>query len=171
MATEGALRAGAGLVELFVPKDLYSLLASVAPTEAMVRPIRSAKELTDKKVDVWAIGPGLGIERASDLLKFVDQTKEPMVIDADMINALSGKADLLKRSPGPRLLTPHPGEMRRLFDSGKMSRAGTARHFCEQYPVTLLLKGSRTIVSERSRPLSYNCTGNPGMATGGMGTS
>lgn len=169
MATEGALRAGAGLVELFVPRDLYSLFASVAPTEAMVRPIRSAKELTDRKVDVWAIGPGLGIERASDLLKFVDQTKEPMVIDADMINALSGKADLLKRSPGPRLLTPHPGEMRRLFDSGKMSRAGTARHFCEQYPVTLLLKGSRTIVSERSRPLSYNCTGNPGMATGGMG--
>jgi ADP-dependent NAD(P)H-hydrate dehydratase / NAD(P)H-hydrate epimerase len=169
MATEGALRAGAGLVELFVPRDLYSLLASVAPTEAMVRPIRSAKDLFEKKIDVWAIGPGLGIERASDLLKFVDQTKEPMVIDADMINALAGKADLLKRSPGPRLLTPHPGEMRRLFDSGKMSRAGTARHFCEQYPVTLLLKGSRTIVSERSRPLSYNCTGNPGMATGGMG--
>jgi len=169
MATEGALRAGAGLVELFVPKDLYSLMASVAPAEAMVRPIRSAKELSEKKIDVWAVGPGLGIERASELIKFVDQTTQPMVIDADMINALSGKTDLLKRSPGPRLLTPHPGEMRRLFDSGKMSRAGTARHFCEQYPVTLLLKGSRTIVTERARPLSYNCTGNPGMATGGMG--
>jgi NAD(P)H-hydrate epimerase len=169
MATEGALRAGAGLVELFVPRDLYSLFASVVSAEAMVRPIRSAKELLDKKIDVWAVGPGLGLERASDLIKLIDQTKEPMVIDADMINALSGKTDLLKRSPGPRLLTPHPGEMRRLFDPGKMSRAGTARNFCEQYPVTLLLKGSRTIVSERSRPLSYNCTGNPGMATGGMG--
>ena len=169
MATEGALHAGAGLVELFVPKDLYTLLAAVAPAEAMVRPIRSAKELPEKKIDVWAVGPGLGSERASDLIRFVDQTTQPMVIDADMINALSGKTDLLKRSPGPRLLTPHPGEMKRLFDSGKMSRAGTARNFCEQYPVTLLLKGSRTIVCERSQQLSYNSTGNPGMATGGMG--
>jgi NAD(P)H-hydrate epimerase len=92
-----------------------------------------------------------------------------MVIDADAISILSGKVDILKRSPGPRLLTPHPGEMQRLFESGKMSRAGIARNFCEQFPVTLLLKGSRTIVGERSRPLSYNPTGNPGMATGGMG--
>src|SRR5205807_8160712 len=75
----------------------------------------------------------------------------------------------LRNFRGPRLLTPHPGEMKRLFDSGKMSRAGTARNFCEQFPVTLLLKGSRTIVCERDRPLSYNSTGNPGMATGGMG--
>jgi NAD(P)H-hydrate repair Nnr-like enzyme with NAD(P)H-hydrate dehydratase domain len=59
--------------------------------------------------------------------------------------------------------------MKRLFESGKMSRAGTARNFCEQFPVALLLKGSRSIVCERNRPLSYNSTGNPGMATGGMG--
>ena len=50
-----------------------------------------------------------------------------------------------------------------------MSRAGTAKHFCDSIPVTLLFKGSRTIVCERDRPLSYNSTGNPGMATGGMG--
>jgi NAD(P)H-hydrate epimerase len=59
--------------------------------------------------------------------------------------------------------------MKRLFDSGKMSRAGAARNFCEQFPVTLLLKGSRTIVCEANRSLCYNSTGNPGMATGGMG--
>jgi NAD(P)H-hydrate repair Nnr-like enzyme with NAD(P)H-hydrate dehydratase domain len=85
------------------------------------------------------------------------------------LNALVGKVDLLKTCNGPRLLTPHPGEMKRLFDYGKMSRAGTARHFCEHYPVTLLLKGSRSIMCERGRPHSYNSTGNPGMATGGMG--
>jgi NAD(P)H-hydrate epimerase len=169
MTTEGALRAGAGLVELFVPRELYSIMAATAPAEAMVRPIRSPKELIERKVDVWAVGPGLGPERAADLIKFIDQARQPMVLDADALNALSGKTDLLKRSPGPRLLTPHPGEMQRLFDTGKMSRAGTARNFCEQFPVTLLLKGSRTVVSERGRPLSYNSTGNPGMATGGMG--
>ena len=50
-----------------------------------------------------------------------------------------------------------------------MARAGVARNFCDQFPITLLLKGSRTIVCERGKPISYNTTGNPGMASGGMG--
>jgi hydroxyethylthiazole kinase-like uncharacterized protein yjeF len=169
MTTDGALRAGAGLVELFVPKELYNLMAATAPSEVMVKPVRSYRELAEEKIDIWAVGPGLGQERAAELIKFIDQVKQPMVVDADALNVLAGKVDILKHSPGPRLLTPHPGEMKRLFDSGKMSRAGTARNFCEQFPVTLLFKGSRTIVCERNRPLSYNSTGNPGMATGGMG--
>ncbi len=92
-----------------------------------------------------------------------------MVVDADGLNILSSDVEVLKRCAGPRLLTPHPGEMKRLFESGKMSRAGTAKNFSEMFPVTLLLKGARTIVAERGWPLSYNSTGNPGMATGGMG--
>src|SRR5437773_11599521 len=59
--------------------------------------------------------------------------------------------------------------MRRLFPGKKETRAKAATKFCNRFPVTLLLKGSRTIVAERDRPLSYNTTGNPGMATGGMG--
>ena len=70
---------------------------------------------------------------------------------------------------GRRLLTPHPGEMKRLFPDEKMSRAETATTFSAKHAVTLLLKGSRTIVAEAGHPLSYNTTGNPGMATGGMG--
>lgn len=169
LATEGALRAGAGLVNLFVPRDLYALVAATTPDEAMVKPIRNYKDLLDQDVDVWAVGPGLGRERATEMLKFIDATEQPMVLDADALNALSTKVDLLKRPPGPRLLTPHPGEMQRLMDAGKMSRAGTARHFCDLFPVTLLFKGSRSIICERERPLSYNSTGNPGMASGGMG--
>jgi NAD(P)H-hydrate epimerase len=92
-----------------------------------------------------------------------------MVVDADGLNILADEVELLRRCRGPRLLTPHPGEMARLFESGKMTRAWTARNFCEQFPVTLLLKGSRTIVAQRGEPLSFNTTGNPGMATGGMG--
>src|SRR4051812_19654557 len=60
LAAEGALRGGAGLVNIFVPRDLYSAVAALAPIEAMVRPIKSYKELFDQNVDVWAIGPGLG---------------------------------------------------------------------------------------------------------------
>jgi NAD(P)H-hydrate repair Nnr-like enzyme with NAD(P)H-hydrate dehydratase domain len=85
------------------------------------------------------------------------------------LNILAEKIDILERCRGPRLLTPHPGEMARLFDARKLSRAAVARNFCDRFPATLLLKGSRTIVCEKNRPLSYNTTGNPGMATGGMG--
>ena len=92
-----------------------------------------------------------------------------MVVDADGLNILSEKMSVLARCKGERLLTPHPGEMKRLFPKQKESRAETATQFCNRFPVTLLLKGSRTLVTQRDRPLSYNTTGNPGMATGGMG--
>jgi ADP-dependent NAD(P)H-hydrate dehydratase / NAD(P)H-hydrate epimerase len=169
MTTEGALRAGAGLVELFVPKEIYSIVAAAAPAEAMVKPVRSYRDLLEEKIDVWAVGPGLGTAEAKDLLRLIERATAPMVVDADGLNMLSGDIEILKRCAGPRLVTPHPGEMKRLFDSAKMSRAGIAKNFTETFPVTLLFKGARTIVAERERPLSYNSTGNPGMATGGMG--
>jgi NAD(P)H-hydrate epimerase len=169
MTTEGALRAGAGLVELFVPKEIYSTAAAAAPPEAMVKPLRSYRDLLEEPIDVWALGPGLGKTEAKDLLRVIERATAPMVVDADGLNILSDDAEVLKRCAGPRLLTPHPGEMKRLFDSGKMSRAGIARNFSDAFPVTLLYKGARTIVAEHGRPLSYNTTGNPGMATGGMG--
>jgi NAD(P)H-hydrate epimerase len=94
---------------------------------------------------------------------------QPMVIDADGLNILAKKMPALKKVKGPRLLTPHPGEMARLFPNEKRSRAEWATEFCRRYPVTLLLKGSRTVVAEAGQPLGFNTTGNPGMATGGMG--
>jgi hydroxyethylthiazole kinase-like uncharacterized protein yjeF len=169
MTAEGALRGGAGLVELFVPRELYPIVAAAAPAEAMVKAVRSYRDLLEEKIDVWALGPGLGKAEAKDLLKMIERATAPMVVDADGLNIVSDEVEILKRCAGPRLLTPHPGEMKRLFDSGKMSRAGTAKNFTDSFPVTLLLKGARTIVAERGRPLSYNSTGNPGMATGGMG--
>src|SRR4051812_5374434 len=169
MTTEGALRGGAGLVELFVPKEIYPIVAAAAPAEAMVKPVRSYRDLDEEKIDVWALGPGLGTAEAKDLVKFIERATAPMVVDADGLNILSGDVEILQRCLGPRLVTPHPGEMKRLFDSGKMSRAGNAKNFAETFPVTLLYKGARTIVAERERPLSYNTTGDPGMATGGMG--
>ena len=169
MTTQGALRAGAGLVELFVPREIYSIVAAAAPPEAMVKPIRSYRDLLEEKIDVWALGPGLGTSQAKDLLKLIERATAPMVVDADGLNIVANEVEILKRCAGPRLLTPHPGEMKRLLDPAKMSRAGIARNFTNLFPVTLLLKGARTIVGERGHPLTYNSTGNPGMATGGMG--
>lgn len=169
MTASGALRSGAGLVELFVPEDIYEVAATAAPPEVMVKITHSYRDLPDDRIDVWAVGPGLGIAHGRRIRDLVARTERPMVVDADGLNIVAEEIDLLKRCRGPRLLTPHPGEMERLFASGKMTRAGIARSFCEQFPVTLLLKGSRTIVAQRDHPLSFNTTGNPAMAKGGMG--
>jgi NAD(P)H-hydrate epimerase len=169
MTAQGALRGGAGLVEIFVPKEIYPIVAAAAPAEAMVKPIRSYRDLLEEKIDIWALGPGLGKSQAKDISKLIERATQPMVVDADGLNIVSEEVELLKHCAGPRLLTPHPGEMKRLMDPGKMSRAGLARTFCDLFPVALLLKGARTIVCQKGLPISYNSTGNPGMATGGMG--
>ena len=169
MTTRGALLAGAGLVEVFVPEQIYPIVAASAPPEAMIKPVRSYRLLLEHEIDVLALGPGLGFDERADILRLIERHERPIIVDADGLNILSDRIDILRNCRGARLLTPHPGEMRRLLDPGRMSRAATARHFCEQFPVTLLFKGSRTIVAERGRPLSFNTTGNPGMASGGMG--
>jgi len=154
MTTYGALRAGAGLVEVFVPEEIYEIVASAAPMEAMVKPVHSYRDLLKQKTDVWALGPGLGKSRAGEVLELIEKVKQPMVTDADGLNILSEKTSLLRRCKGERLLTPHPGEMKRLFPDHKEPRGETATKFCHRFPVTLLFKGSRTIVAERDRPLS-----------------
>jgi len=169
MTTAGALRAGAGLVEVFVPEEIYEIVASAAPVESMVKPVRRYRDLLEEKIDIWALGPGLGKERASEVLNLIENAQQPMVVDADGLNILADKIHTLRACRGPRLLTPHPGEMQRLMKVGKMARSGIARNFCDQFPITLLLKGSRSIVCERGKAISYNTTGNPGMASGGMG--
>jgi ADP-dependent NAD(P)H-hydrate dehydratase / NAD(P)H-hydrate epimerase len=169
MTTEGALRSGAGLVELFVPEDIYDIAAGAARPEVMVKATRAYRDLPGEKIDVWAVGPGLGNANGARIRDLIARVEQPMVVDADGLNILAEEIEVLQRCRGPRLLTPHPVEMERLVAPGKMARAGLARSFCEHFPVTLLLKGSRTVVAQRDQPLSFNSTGNPGMATGGMG--
>jgi NAD(P)H-hydrate epimerase len=169
MCSLGALRAGAGLVEVFVPEEIYEIVAAMAPPEAMVKPVRCYRDLPNEPVDVWAVGPGLGKSHADEIIRLVQSARQPMVVDADALNVLAGKTAVLKRCNGPRLLTPHPGEIKRLIGAKKETRAQTAKRFSTKFPPTLLFKGSRTIVGQRGHPLSYNTTGNPGMATGGMG--
>ena len=165
-----ALRSGAGLLRVYVLEDVYPIVASSAPPEAMIQPVESYEKLLDEPVDVWAVGPGLGHARASEILRLIEQSPKPMVVDADGLNILAKQMDVLERARGPRLLTPHPGEMKRLASADKKTRAETSHAFCERYPgATILLKGSRSIVAQRGEPTSYNTTGNAGMSTGGMG--
>lgn len=169
MTAEAALRAGAGLITLFVTEDIYPIVAAAAPAEIMVQAVSSCREVLHVRRDVLAIGPGLGIRPRDDVLHLIQACPEPMVIDADALNILTTKIQTLQTCAGPRLLTPHPGEMRRLFATKDRTRREIVEAFTRKNPVTLLLKGSRTIVCEKGRPPSFNTTGSPGMATGGMG--
>lgn len=169
MAANGAIRAGAGLVTLFVTEDIYPIAAGAAAPEVMVKPIASFTELLESDLDALAVGPGLGVSRREELGYLIRKISCPMVVDADGLNAIAGEISVLQECSGPRLLTPHPGEMARLYSTRGLTRQQIVDKFTSAHPVTLLLKGARTLVGEAGKPFSFNPTGNPGMASGGMG--
>lgn len=170
MSAEACVRAGAGLITLFVTEDIYPIVVSAISPEVMVKPVQSYLEVLEFHADVLAIGPGLGTHHASEVRQIIERAQQPMVVDADALNILSESIHLLDRCAGPRLLTPHPGEMARLDPKAKdRTRRETVEAFTQHWPHVLLLKGSRTLIGQHGRPYSYNTTGSPGMATGGMG--
>ena len=170
MTAEACVHAGAGLVTLYVSPEAHPLVAARIAPEVMVKPVVSCLEILDGKHDLLAIGPGLGTDRREEILAIIERAPQPVIIDADALNILATHIDSLDSCAGPRLLTPHPGEMARLFPESKtLSRRETVTQFNTRFPAALLLKGARTLVGQSSLPLSYNTTGSPGMATGGMG--
>ena len=169
LCSAAAVKAGAGLVTLIVPSDcVASLSASVIP-EVMVRALDDFSVLLNEKWDAFGIGPGLGRERDEMICEFLRSCSAPCVVDADALNSLSGQMDVLRENAGQRLLTPHHLEMERLSPCNGRDRRQWLADFVSQYPVTLLLKGARTLIGNINSPVAFNTTGHPGMASGGMG--
>lgn len=171
LCATACVRAGAGLVTLYALPGHASRAASLCPPEVMVQTVASWQECLEKRHDVFAIGPGLGLDHAPDIRDFLARCPAPVVVDADALNALAGHTAILSAPGQERVLTPHPGEMARLFpEAASIARNEAASRFSAEFPqATLLLKGARTVVAKAGRPLSYNSTGTPGMAVGGMG--
>jgi hydroxyethylthiazole kinase-like uncharacterized protein yjeF len=173
MSSAGAQRAGAGLVTVYAHESIYPIVASAAYPEVMVKPVADYRMVLEDTLDAVAVGPGLGMDRAEEVLEIIANDVRPMVVDADALNMVSmaGADDFLKKCRGPRLLTPHPGEMARLWPAmpAGMGRREAAQQFAERNGITLLWKGARTMIAEEGRPTAYNSTGHPGMASGGMG--
>jgi len=171
LAARGALRAGAGLVTLCVPEAIYGPAAAQAPAECMVQPLRDLRDALGFRADAFGIGPGLGRAFPEAVLEIIRKAPSPAVLDADALNILAdGRMDALADCAAARLLTPHPGEMARLSpELSGLDRRTVVERFTSRWPVTLLLKGARTLVGTEGKHISYNTTGNPGMASGGMG--
>ncbi len=186
MAAEGGLRAGSGLVTVGCPTSVHSVLETKL-TEAMtaalpemdgalsLQAMEDLERLLEQK-QALAIGPGLGLgEEVSALVRRVVRScSVSVVVDADGLNALAGNLEvLLDRPRGTAVLTPHPGEMARLLGTSvkaiEEDRIGVARDFALRYGVVLLLKGARTLVATPEGRLFVNSSGNPGLASGGMG--
>lgn len=170
LACLGALRAGAGLVTLLVRvPEACAVLAARLPPEVMVRRVDDIRN-ADSGFGALVVGPGLGFAHADEVADLLRLAPVPMVVDADALTLLAQRGmEPLRAAVGPRLLTPHPGEMQRL--AGPVGdRAACARGFAQAHPGhTLLLKGARTVIACAGEPLRFNGTGHAGMATGGMG--
>jgi len=192
LACQGGLRAGAGLVTLGVAQSLNDIM-EVKVTEAMTLPLPQAEgaralgrralepiEAFARGCAALALGPGLGTHPDTrELVRtLVQRLDRPMVVDADGINALAGNPPLTKKTKnlgaaGPRILTPHPGELARLLGCSpkevQSRRLALAVETAGQYGAVLVLKGAQTLVAAPDGRLSLNPTGNPALASGGTG--
>ena len=192
LASEAALRAGAGLTTLAIPKSLNPILEGLLP-EVMTLPLPETEagslsasatsailEYAEKTKSVLAIGPGLSQHPDTIALvhQLVRENQEQelglrMVIDADGLNALAKDPEIILLLDRDTVLTPHPGEMARLTDTPvptlEKDRIRIAQKFANEHGVTLVFKGAPTVTSDTNGDVWINSTGNPGMGTGGMG--
>jgi NAD(P)H-hydrate epimerase len=184
LAGKAGLRTGAGLATIALPDKAFRKFPKNF-LELMYEPVPSSRQGTFapkswtriakilKGKDAVMIGPGMGVNADTKALvrQAVLKIDPPLVLDADALNALM-PADLKKRK-SPTILTPHPGEMARLtgVSTAKIqkNRIDAARDFAKRYVAIVVLKGFRTVIATPSGSVFVNSTGNPGMATAGMG--
>ncbi len=190
LAARGALKTGAGLVSLFAPRNLNPIY-EISILEAMTIPLEKSidffqyddiKFILDKIKDKQAvvIGPGLGNNKSTRklVLHLYHAAECPLIIDADALNILALSKTKLKTPGGPRIFTPHPGELGRLINlpaeniqDNRLKSAITGCNLFKNpvHDIILILKGAETLIVTDSGTTVINTSGNPGMATGGMG--
>ncbi len=177
ISAKAAFRSGAGLLTLLTDRKYVKLIFSQLK-EAFIDEFPK-KETDFKKVlgdkDAIAIGPGIGFSKTSEnLVKWVIHSSEaPVILDADALTIVSKHPEWLKKAKSSLILTPHPGEMARLMKKTSRevqeNRLELPSSFAKKYGVFVALKGANTVVASPKGEVSINSTGNPAMATAGMG--
>lgn len=185
LTANASLKSGAGLITLGVPAGLNAILeekltevitVSLPETHSHALDIEAYGEIIElcSSYDVIALGPGLSRNKSTVSLvrKLVEGVQLPMVIDADGLNALVGETVLLKKRSYPTVITPHPGELGRLIkvpvDEIQRDRIDFARKTAQEWKIVMVLKGAHSVVSSPEKTAIVP-TGNPGMASAGMG--
>jgi ADP-dependent NAD(P)H-hydrate dehydratase len=186
LAGKAALRSGAGLVRVAVPKSILSIVASIEPSYTTIPLEEDAAGRISKKAlntilnilpenDCIAIGSGIGVSSGlgSILMALIEQENLKLVIDADGLNNLAAIKNWHSNAKANIILTPHPGEMKRLWPSVLREllppdRTSQAVQLAKKTRTIVVLKGAGTIVTD-GQSLYINKTGNPGMATAGTG--
>ncbi len=176
LAANACLRSGVGLLTTHIPKCGVALV-QVARPEAMVSPDQGEFEIkappTGPPFDAMGIGCGIGTSKAvgDGFASWLSSQTNPMVLDADALNLLAASKDLLHSIPSESILTPHPGEYKRLFGtfSNNFSRLAQQRQLSVEYQIYIVLKGANTCITTPDGTVYFNSTGNPGMATAGSG--
>ncbi|MDO5673655.1 MAG: NAD(P)H-hydrate dehydratase [bacterium] len=190
LTAQGVLRSGAGLVSCAIAANLFPIFAG-ALLEAMYAPLAASCDCLNhadyaavaelcRHKQALVIGPGIGLadETTALVLRLYQEQEMPMVVDADALTILAANRDILARPGGPRIFTPHPGEMARLLDEPiaglQADRLAAAQKLCRlckhsPQPIVAVLKGAGTVVAASDGRWAINRSGNAGMATGGMG--
>ncbi|OSZ81727.1 hypothetical protein CAP35_00210 [Chitinophagaceae bacterium IBVUCB1] len=175
LAAKATLRSGAGKVKVLLPQIGYGIVQSSVP-EAMC--ITSGENHISKincPADAQCIGIGPGIGTHDYTIKafadFIEQHKNPLVLDADALNILAKQPELLHKVPAGSILTPHPKEYERLFGktNNTMQQAEHARTQAMRYNIYIILKGHHTAIATPEGECWYCTNGNAGMATAGSG--
>lgn len=170
LCSAAAVAGGAGLVTLHVPHPIHSAIAAKCVPEVIVQAFDTLDDLKNITADAWVIGCGLGAQWGEDLVDFIAALADtPAVLDADALNAIA-RHDAVGTLRTNHLVTPHPGEFRRLApDLADLPPLDAAAAWTRISPATLLLKGSRSVIATRGCDTLVNSTGHPGMATAGQG--
>lgn len=190
LSAKGALRSGAGLVTLCVPHDL-NVIFETSLIEAMTLPLANSGQFLSnhdwpalsehiKGKQAIVIGPGIGLnEDTAELVLHIYRTVEcPVIVDADALTILAACRERLETPAGPRIFTPHPGELARLLDKSpadiqddRLDAALLGHNLFrnEAHETVMILKGAGTIIAGDDGSTTINTTGNPGMGSGGMG--
>ncbi|MGE0758971.1 MAG: NAD(P)H-hydrate dehydratase [Pirellulaceae bacterium] len=184
LAGMAALRGGAGLVTLAVPDAILGTVAAYEPSY-MTTPlacdaegllsVAARERIAELASAASCLGCGPGLGRSHQIIDLIAWMyavlPQPIVIDADGLFALAEYQEGLTEPGGPRIWTPHPGELRRFIGAQPMTREQMEQRACELAATShavIVLKGHRTFITDGVHSY-WNTTGNPGMATGGCG--
>ena len=176
LSGKACMHAGVGMLTIHAPRSSNSILQTSIP-EAKFQPDKNMEMITGidniSGYTAIGIGPGMGTEPLTEhaMQLIVRQLRRPCVIDADGLNLLAKRPDLLTQLPSMSILTPHPKEFERLFGQSENSyeRLNKGIEAAMRYNVIIVLKGANSAVIFPSGHVHFNSSGNPGMATGGSG--